>query len=78
MEEHSTLQLQQLKEKVDVITSVGDKELGGQDFDREILNLVDKKYKKLKGKGLMSKIDLFLKLQKKLKNFFQQKKKYPK
>ena len=26
--------------KVDVITSVGDKELGGQDFDREILNVM--------------------------------------
>ena len=32
--------------KVDVITSVGDKELGGQDFDREIIKLIAKKYEK--------------------------------
>ena len=38
--------------KVDVITSVGDKELGGADFDREILKIIDKKYKKKKGKSI--------------------------
>ncbi len=38
--------------KVDVITSVGDKELGGGDFNREILKIIDKKYKKAMGKGL--------------------------
>ena len=40
--------------KVDVITSVGDKELGGQDFDREIIKLIAKKYEKSKN----SKIDI--------------------
>ena len=38
--------------KVDVITSVGDKHLGGRRFDEEIINILDKKYKKAKGKGL--------------------------
>ena len=38
--------------KVDVITSVGDKHLGGRRFDEEIINLIDKKYKKAKGKAL--------------------------
>lgn len=38
--------------KVDVITSVGDKTLGGRRFDEEIVNILDKKYKKAKGKGL--------------------------
>ena len=38
--------------KVDVITSVGDKNLGGRRFDEEIINIIDKKYKKAKGKGL--------------------------
>jgi molecular chaperone DnaK len=38
--------------KVDVITSVGDKHLGGRRFDEEIINIIDKKYKKAKGKGL--------------------------
>ena len=38
--------------KVDVITSVGDKEHGGGDFNREILKIIDKKYKKAKGKGI--------------------------
>ena len=32
---------------MDIITSVGDKHLGGQDFDREIIKILDKKYKKL-------------------------------
>jgi len=40
--------------KVDVITSVGDKHLGGRRFDEEIINILDKKYKKAKGKGLVS------------------------
>ena len=39
-------------QKVDVITSRGDKWLGGKDFDQEILNLVDEKYKKETGKNL--------------------------
>ena len=38
--------------KVDVITSVGDKHLGGRRFDEEIINILDKKYKKAKSKGL--------------------------
>ena len=38
--------------KVDVITSVGDKHLGGRRFDEEIINIIDKKYKKAKGKAL--------------------------
>ena len=38
--------------KVDVITSVGDKTLGGRRFDEEIAKILDKKYKKAKGKGL--------------------------
>jgi len=38
--------------KVDVVTSVGDKHLGGRRFDEEIINIIDKKYKKAKGKGL--------------------------
>ena len=39
-------------QKVDVITSRGDKWLGGKDFDQEILNLIDEKYKKETGKKL--------------------------
>ncbi len=38
--------------KIDVITSVGDKHLGGRRFDEEIIKILDKKYKKAKGKGL--------------------------
>ena len=38
--------------KVDVITSVGDKHLGGRRFDEEIINIIDKKYKKAKGRAL--------------------------
>ena len=38
--------------KVDVITSRGDKYLGGADFDREILKIINKKYKKEKGKEI--------------------------
>ena len=39
-------------QKVDVITSRGDKWLGGKDFDQEILNLIDEKYRKETGKNL--------------------------
>jgi len=39
-------------QKVDVITSRGDKWLGGKDFDQEILNLIDEKYQKETGKNL--------------------------
>ena len=39
-------------QKVDVITSRGDKWLGGKDFDQEILNLIDEKFKKETGKNL--------------------------
>jgi len=39
-------------QKVDVITSRGDKWLGGKDFDQEILNLIDEKYKNETGKNL--------------------------
>ena len=39
-------------QKVDVITSRGDKWLGGKDFDQEILNLIEEKYKKETGKNL--------------------------
>ena len=35
-----------------MITSVGDKELGGQDFDREIIKILAKKYKKSKNSNL--------------------------
>ena len=38
--------------KVNVITSVGDKHLGGEDFDKELIKIIDKKYKKAKGKSL--------------------------
>ena len=41
-----------IDQKVDVITSRGDKWLGGKDFDKEILDLIDKKYKKETGKNL--------------------------
>ena len=41
--------------KIDVITSAGDKTLGGRRFDEEILKIIDKKYKKAKGKGLDQK-----------------------
>ena len=41
-----------MDQKVDVITSRGDKWLGGKDFDQEILNLIDEKYKKETGKNL--------------------------
>ena len=51
--EHLILLLQAVKgKKVDVITSVGDKHLGGRRFDEEIINIIDKKYKKAKGKAL--------------------------
>ena len=43
--------------KVDVITSVGDKNLGGRRFDEEIINIIDKKYKKAKGKGLENPLE---------------------
>ena len=43
--------------KVDVITCVGVKHLGGRRFDEEIINLIDKKYKKAKGKGLVNPLD---------------------
>ena len=39
-------------QKVDVITSRGDKWLGGKDFDSEILNLIDQKYKDATGENL--------------------------
>ena len=48
---------------------MGDKELGGQDFDREILNLIDKKYKKLKGKGIDVNDRSYFEIAEKLKNF---------
>ena len=41
-----------INQKVDVITSRGDKWLGGKDFDSEILNLVNEKYKAATGEGL--------------------------
>jgi len=41
-----------IDQKVDVITSRGDKWLGGKDFDQEILELIDQKYKELTGKNL--------------------------
>ncbi len=59
--------------KVDVITSVGDKELGGQDFDREILNLIDKKYKKSKGKGIDIKDRSFFEVAEKIKKLLSTK-----
>ena len=39
-------------EEVEVITSRGDKWLGGKDFDKELINLINEKYKKLTGKEL--------------------------
>ena len=59
--------------KVDVITSVGDKELGGQDFDREILNLLNKKYKKLKGKSIDIKDRSFFEVAEKIKKLLSTK-----
>ena len=41
-----------IDQKVDVITSRGDKWLGGKDFDNEILNLINEKYHKETGKNL--------------------------
>ena len=41
-----------IDQKVEVITSRGDKWLGGKDFDQEILNLIDEKYKNETGKNL--------------------------
>ena len=35
-------------EEVEVITSRGDKWLGGKDFDKELINLISEKYKKLR------------------------------
>ena len=64
--------------KVDVITSVGDKNLGGRRFDEEIINIIDKKYKKAKGKGLENplRMKVYLLLLKELKKFYQIKIKY--
>ena len=39
-------------EEVEVITSRGDKWLGGKDFDKELINLINEKYKNLTGKEL--------------------------
>ena len=39
-------------EEVEVITSRGDKWLGGKDFDKELINLINEKYKELTGKEL--------------------------
>ena len=61
--------------KVDVITSVGDKHLGGQDFDREILNLIDKKYKKSKGKGIDLKDPVLLDIAERIKKLLSTKEK---
>ena len=61
--------------KVDVITSVGDKELGGQDFDREILNLLNKKYKKSKGKSIDVNDRSFFEVAEKIKRLLSTKRK---
>ena len=61
--------------KVDVITSVGDKELGGQDFDREILNLLNKKYKKSKGKSIDVNDRSFFEVAEKIKRLLSTKEK---
>ena len=57
-----------------MITSVGDKKLGGEDFDKEILNLLNKKYKKLKGKSIDVNDRSLFDVTKKLKNFLNKKK----
>lgn len=61
--------------KVDVITSVGDKELGGQDFDREILNIIDRKYKKSKGKNIDLNDRSFFEIAEKIKKLLSTKEK---
>ena len=59
--------------KVDVITSVGDKELGGGDFDREILKIIDKKYKKAKGKGINQEDKKYFEIAEKIKKILSNK-----
>ena len=59
--------------KVDVITSVGDKELGGQDFDREIIKLLAKKYKKSKNSNLDEDDKSLLKVAEKIKKLLSSK-----
>ena len=59
--------------KVDVITSVGDKELGGQDFDREIIKLLAKKYKKSKNSNLDEDDKSLLKIAEKIKKLLSSK-----
>ena len=61
--------------KVDVITSVGDKELGGQDFDREIIKLLAKKYKKSKNSNLDEDDKSLLKVAEKIKKLLSSKEK---
>ena len=39
-------------QKVEVITSRGDKWLGGKDFDSELVNIMNNKYKEATGEGL--------------------------
>ena len=52
---------------VDVITSRGDKNLGGTDFDREIVKILSEKYKKEKKVPLNEKDKNFLDIAEKLK-----------
>ena len=59
--------------KVDVITSVGDKTLGGRRFDEEILKIIDKKYKKAKGKGIDKKDEKLFIIAERIKKFLSTK-----
>ena len=61
--------------KVDILTSTGDKHLGGQDFDREIINILDKKYKKSKGKGIDQNDPVMLDIAERIKKLLSTKEK---
>ena len=61
--------------KVDVITSRGDKHLGGEDFDQELIKIIDKKYKKAKGKGLDVKDSKLAQTAEKIKKILSSKEK---
>ncbi len=56
-------------EKVEVITSRGDKWLGGKDFDKEIVNLINKKYKNETGQELdiENKISVYMEIGEQIK-----------
>ncbi len=56
-------------EKVEVITSRGDKWLGGKDFDKELINVINQKYKKETGQELdiENKYSLYMEMAEQIK-----------